>query len=241
MKALRFKLSGRTACFRRAEFNSYTYFTYNNIHKPALLGMLGAILGYGGYSQQKEEDTYPEYYQRLNEIKVSIVPVNNNYGVFSKKIQVFNNSVGYASFEDGGNLVVREQWLENPCWYIYILDDGSQEYNKLKEFLLEGKAFYIPYLGKNDHTAQITETTIVDVESSESEYIDSIVVGDNVKYGEEIEGMEAEYLVKEKVPVAMDSLYNSAIYKKSFYTNLEYDRDTIDMVYSDGKYRLFFF
>ena len=47
--------------------------------------MLGAILGYGGYSQQKEEDTYPEYYQRLNEIKVSIVPVNNNYGVFSKK------------------------------------------------------------------------------------------------------------------------------------------------------------
>ena len=128
-----------------AEFNSYTYFTYNNIHKPALLGMLGAILGYGGYSQQKEEDTYPEYYQRLNEIKVSIVPVNNNYGVFSKKIQVFNNSVGYASFEDGGNLVVREQWLENPCWYIYILDDGSQEYNKLKEFLLEGKAFYIPY------------------------------------------------------------------------------------------------
>ena len=100
---------------------AYTYFTYNNIHKPALLGMLGAILGYGGYSQQKEEDTYPEYYQRLNEIKVSIVPVNNNYGVFSKKIQVFNNSVGYASFEDGGNLVVREQWLENPCWYIYIL------------------------------------------------------------------------------------------------------------------------
>ena len=90
MKALRFKLSGRTACFRRAEFNSYTYFTYNNIHKPALLGMLGAILGYGGYSQQKEEDTYPEYYQRLNEIKVSIVPVNNNYGVFFfKKYRYF--------------------------------------------------------------------------------------------------------------------------------------------------------
>ena len=49
------------------------------------------------------------------------------------------------------------------------------------------------------------------MESSESEYIDSIVVGDNVKYGEEIEGMEAEYLVKETVPVAMDSLYNSVL------------------------------
>ena len=70
MKALRFKLSGRTACFRRAEFNAYAYFTYNNIHKPALLGMLGAILGYGGYSQQKKEEQYPEYYQRLKEIKV---------------------------------------------------------------------------------------------------------------------------------------------------------------------------
>ena len=215
MKALRFKLSGRTACFRRAEFNAYAYFTYNNIHKPALLGMLGAILGYGGYSQQKKEEQYPEYYQRLKEIKVSIVPLNSNR-----------------------NLVVREQWLENPCWYIYILDDGSHEYNKLKEFLLEGKAFYIPYLGKNDHTAQITETTIVDMESSESRYIDSIVVGDNVKYGKKIIG---KYMVKETVPVKLDEEYNFAVYEKSFYTNLEYDRDTIDMIYSDGKYRLFFF
>lgn len=238
MKALRFKLSGRTACFRRAEFNAYAYFTYNNIHKPALLGMLGAILGYGGYSQQKKEEQYPEYYQRLKEIKVSIVPLNSNKGVFSKKIQAFNNSVGYALTNGSRNLVVREQWLENPCWYIYILDDGSHEYNKLKEFLLEGKAFYIPYLGKNDHTAQITETTIVDMKSSESRYIDSIVVGDNVKYGKKIIG---KYMVKETVPVKLDEEYNFAVYEKSFYTNLEYDRDTIDMIYSDGKYRLFFF
>ena len=48
-------------------------------------------------------------------------------------------------------------------------------------------------------------------------------------------------MVKETVPVKLDEEYNFAVYEKSFYTNLEYDRDTIDMIYSDGKYRLFFF
>jgi CRISPR-associated protein Cas5h len=125
MKAISFKLSGKTACFRKPDVNVYTYFTYNNIHKPALLGLLGAIIGLGGYTQLHDEneqlkkakqplnDKYPEFYEKLQNLKVSIVPLAPN-GYFSKKIQTFNNSVGYASFEQGGNLVVREQWLENP-------------------------------------------------------------------------------------------------------------------------------
>ena len=243
MKALKFKLSGKTACFRKAEFNSYAYFTYNNIHRVALLGLLGAILGYGGYNQQKKEDDFPEFYARLKNLKISIVPLSDNYGVFPKKIQYFNNSVGYASQEEGGNLVVKEQWLENPCWEIYILDDESQEYNKLKEYILQGKAVYIPYLGKNDHTAQITEATVVDVESSESGFIDSIVIGKNIKYDtDEIKNDDIDgFLAIEYAPVKMDSTYNFAIQEKSIYTNFEYDRSNIDNVYSSGGYNLFFF
>ena len=168
MKAISFKLSGKTACFRKPDVNVYTYFTYNNIHKPALLGLLGAIVGFGGYTQLFEknrdlkkgsleyDDGYPEFYKKLQHLKVSITPLAPN-GYFSKKIQTFNNSVGYASFEQGGNLIVREQWLENPQWQIMILDDGSEEFTKISEYLLGGKSVFIPYLGKNDHIAKIDE------------------------------------------------------------------------------------
>lgn len=50
MQALKFTLSGKTAFFRRPEVNTYYYFTFGNIHKVALLGIFGAILGYQGYN-----------------------------------------------------------------------------------------------------------------------------------------------------------------------------------------------
>jgi len=53
-------------------------------------------------------------------------PDVNAYVYFSKKIQIFNN----ASKEIGGNLIVREQWLENAKWQIIVFDDGSNEYNR---------------------------------------------------------------------------------------------------------------
>src|SRR5699024_7809318 len=97
MQVLKFALSGRTAFFKKPDVNAFYYFTYGNIHKIALLGIFGAILGYGGYNQQKES-TYPEFYDKLKDIKISIVPKNDK-GYISKKMQIFNNSVGYASKE----------------------------------------------------------------------------------------------------------------------------------------------
>ena len=52
MKVLGFTLSGKTAFFKNPEVNSYVYFTYGNIHKIALLGIFGAILGYGGHTKK---------------------------------------------------------------------------------------------------------------------------------------------------------------------------------------------
>ena len=53
MKAVRFTLRGKSAFFKKPEVNTYYYFTYGQIHKVALLGMLGAIAGYNGYAQKK--------------------------------------------------------------------------------------------------------------------------------------------------------------------------------------------
>ena len=71
------------------------------------------------------KENYPEFYNRLKDIKILIEPLCKK-GVISKKVQVFNNSVGYASQELGGNLIVKEQWLENPSWNIYVLLDTEE-------------------------------------------------------------------------------------------------------------------
>ena len=81
MKALKFTLSGKSAFFKIPEVNSYLYYTYGQIHRVALLGVLGAILGFKGYSSKRKE--YPEFYERLKELEISILP-NAINGVFPK-------------------------------------------------------------------------------------------------------------------------------------------------------------
>lgn len=193
MEAISFKLSGKTAHFKKPDVNSYAYFTYNNIHKPALLGLLGAVLGLKGYTQLYDEferlktkaseakgkekkelsfqaenvkQRFPEYYEKLHNLKISIKPLSEK-GYFNKNIHSFNNSVGYASKEQGGNLIIREQWLENPQWQILILDDDSIErelFDRLKDYLFNSKTEFIPYLGKNDHPAKIIDCELISME-----------------------------------------------------------------------------
>ena len=180
MEALKFTLSGDSAFFKDNVINT-VYLTYGNIHRVALLGIFGAILGYGGYSKQndmlkkknKKKPDYPEFYEKLKDIKISIVS-NGKNGYFNKKLQTFNNSVGYASKEEGGNLIVKQFWLENPSWGIYILLD-CDEAKKIADYMQNRKAIYLPYLGSNDHLANIMDVEIIDIEekmSSEDETIE---------------------------------------------------------------------
>lgn len=60
MEALQFTLSGKDAFFKKPEVNTYHYYTFGQIHKVVLLGMFGAILGYGGYAQKKWESPKKE-------------------------------------------------------------------------------------------------------------------------------------------------------------------------------------
>lgn len=249
MKALSFELSGKTACFRKPDVNQYAYFTYNNIHKPALLGLLGAILGFGGHTQLHNKNRgkkpnqldynpgFPEYYEKLRELKISISPLAPN-GYFSKKIQVFNNSVGYASKEAGGNLIVREQWLEDPSWQIMILDDGSEVYQQLKEYLIKSKAVFIPYLGKNDHPAKILEVEEVELSTElfldEGQYIDSLFIKNFKKLdGWQKEG-ETPYVFQEVSPMRLQHEYHFYEYETLVFTNYEIE-DIPKETYSHGQ------
>lgn len=258
MEILRFTLSGKQAFFKKPEVNSYYYFTYGNIHKIALLGIFGAILGYGGYTQMQEfvkekkrmelSPGFPEFYERLRELKLSILPdAACKNGVIPKKIQTFNNSVGYASREQGGNLIIKEQWLEEPKWEICVLVD-SEEAERVKESICQKKCIYYPYLGKNDHLADISNVRVETAKTVESERarLNCLTPKEEAAAVEpdfdEEEEMDTYYTFKyeEALPCGMDAWTNHYIMKTFIFTDalVEIKADVYQL--EDGKKILFY-
>lgn len=241
MDILKFSLGGRTAFFKKPEVNTYFSFTFGNIHKVALLGIFGAILGYKGYSDSKIDNMdLPEFYEKLRDIQASIVPMNE-VGYFNKKIQQFNNSVGYASKELGGNLIVKEQWIENPSWDVYVKLDSDIAI-ELADSIMNNKCVYVPYLGKNDHTADISNTAILKDCSLAKNYlrIDSLFLNDKVEYGD-IEDYEEEYFdvnefkYEESLPVGLDEKTQMYFYDVFVNTNLPLERYHDEVYEVNGK------
>lgn len=222
MESLRFTLSGKTAFFKKPDVNTYLYFTYGNIHKVALLGIIGAILGFKGYNLQDDRE-YPEFYEKLKEIKVAIIP-KNAQGYISKKVQTFNNSVGYASKEEGGNLIIKEQWLEEPSWQVFILLEDSKLSEEITDRFLTGRYKYIPYLGKNDHFASITDVEVVEMEvATKVSKIDSLFPKENVELLMDDFGFEddEQWKYEENLPVGIEEHQNQYLFKKMCFTNMK--------------------
>lgn len=142
---------------KKPDTNDPIYMTFNMLHKPSLLGILGAIIGEKGFQKHGE---MPEYYKKLKDLKVSIAPLEedgNNYhenGNFAKTNIKYSNTTGFAnkSEKDGGdNLLITEQTLVAPafkCWI--LLNLGNEIEAKIYCYLKENKAEYLPYMGKNE-------------------------------------------------------------------------------------------
>jgi CRISPR-associated protein Cas5h len=248
MRALKFNLSGETAFFKKPDVNTYLYFTYGNIHKIAVLGIIGAVIGLKGYNQQDKE-TYPEFYKELCNLKITIVP-NDEKGYIPKKIQTFNNSVGYASQEEGGNLIVKEQWLEKPSWDIYILSNENTFVKDIEESFLNSNFTYIPYLGKNDHFANIKDVEILELqEADKTEKVHSLFLKtyfDFIKDQDiEFSLMDYEYeerwKYEEKLPVALEENTNQYITESFVFTNMKVILKEKYNLYSYKEKVLFFF
>jgi CRISPR-associated protein Cas5h len=264
MKILKFSLEGKTAFFKKPDVNTYVYFTYGNIHKISLLGIFGAILGYKGYNQMKNDNSlrksnkknsedivFPEFYSRLQNIKISISPKNKN-GFIPKKVQIFNNSVGYASKEQGGNLIIKEQWLENPAWDIYLLVD-NEESEKISEYILNNKCVYQPYLGKNDHYANIKEAELLEEihikEVKDIDKIDSLcpkklfeidLLADEPDDFSDEEIVE-NFKYEEQLPIGLDENTNMYILENLLYTNMKLiNKDNITIYKVQNKNIAFF-
>lgn len=224
MKALRFRLSGKTGFFKQPDVNTYLYYTYGQIHRVALLGLLGAILGYKGYNE-KDREKHPEFYKKLKDLKISIVSEGND-GIFDKKLQIFNNSTAFASNEEGGNLIVKQVWLENPSWLVYILLDNDQS-KSIEEYILNKKTIFTPYLGTNDHMANISDCEIVDIEKSNAKIINSLFWDEDFK----LRLKSKIYKYEENLPFFLEEDTERYIRKKTLVSNGEVrkksDKDVI--------------
>lgn len=182
---VKFELSGDFAFFRKPDVNTIIRLTYPHIHKVALLGILGAICGYDGYIKQKEEKTdFPEFYEKLKDINVAIVSQKKYFNIFT------NTDVDYTGFTNkDGNMIIKEQWLENPKWDIYLLLDNlsTSVQNYLMNSLINNKFIYTPYLGRNSHFANISNIKIFDDYkkiNKKSVIIKSIIYGDSINFQE---------------------------------------------------------
>lgn len=159
-KVISFDLFGDFGFFKKPFSNEKLdlYLTFNMLHKPALLGILGAVLGLPGYKKYGE---LPEYYEKLSSLKIGIEPIEKNEktgkvfhekGIFPKFSVKYNNAVGYANSQ-GGILNIHEQLLLSPAYRCYILLDYAIEaglQSQLEDYLANGYAVYLPYFGKNE-------------------------------------------------------------------------------------------
>lgn len=263
MQVLRFELKGETAFFKKPDVNSYAYFTYSHIHKVALFGILGAILGLGGYAQQydvnfpltgnrkqaKDTQIFPEFYNVFQHARVSIVP-HGDRGYFAKKVQIFNNTVGYASQEEGNVLNVREQWLEKPHWTIYVAGDeglNAAVFAKLSEAVLQSQSVYLPYLGKNDHPAALSNPVLLELsQAGQIQYIDSLHRSDTISYeARRVKSGQGKHFFKEFMPVALNAENNGYVFHPLVLTNHGIDPESItekdfDSLYRDGERVVYF-
>lgn len=136
---------------KKPDINEGIYLTYNLLHKPALLGILGAVAGLGGYGRPDymRPERILEYRRKLAGVRVAIAPLHADRGNFRKAVIRYTNTVGYAN--DGSTLIVAEQTLIGPAYRTWLLlDDADETQALLLARLRAQQAEYVPYLGKNE-------------------------------------------------------------------------------------------
>ena len=229
--------------FKKPDAN-ITYLTYEYIPKPALLGLLGSIIGLKGYTKNVQ---IPEFYQKLEPLKTGIQPLelaNHSLPIvsddflpirepFLKTFVTDNNYHGYGSYELGGNLIVTEQILIRPAFRIYVRrgEVDKDIFSNLIENLKNQRSYYIPYMGKNDFPASFIYEGELTYKRAKVENIKiSTLFFMDIISREGTSGLEEEtfYKIYHNYPYCReDQQYK---YKKAIYSNARFhiDRNILD-------------
>lgn len=230
-----FDLRADFACFKKPDINEGTILTFNCLHKPALLGILGAIVGLKGYSKKGE---FPEYYQAFKDLPIGIEPIEGYHekGNFSKTNIKYTNTVGYANAD--GTLIITEQTLIKPAFRCYIMIDDKIDHQAiLKDRIFKGESIYLPYLGKNEFSASWDIDTVKEYQFDEvkeltnsyevsSLFIKSFVVKDSMaEVSEEFNFLDMNepkeiFVYFERLPIGFDNKLFQYQLEKFSFTNV---------------------
>lgn len=150
-KLISFDLKADFGFFKKPDVNDGLQLSYNMLHKPALLGILGAIAGLKGYT---ELGKLPEYYERLAPgLLIGLAPLQDYHerGNFGRTVIAYTNTVGYAN-EDGGTHIIYEHTLIKPAYRCYLLLDTTYnaDHAQLYQQITSHSAVFVPYFGKNE-------------------------------------------------------------------------------------------
>jgi len=203
---------------KKPDTNEPMYLTFNMIHKPFVLGLLGAILGERGF---QENEVLPDYYIKLKDTPIGIMPLNTEKGNFQKTVITYNNGVGYASKETGGNLIITEQTLVKPSYRIYLLTDNQPLIRRIQKH----EAEFLPYLGKNDFSLWWENIQTYDYEEFEPQgsykvnsiFIKKTIVKDGVEREDDMDFLDMnltgdEFMYFERLPTG----YNEELYQYEY-------------------------
>lgn len=228
MEILKFKLSGQGASFTRPHFNSIIS-SYSHIHKVALLGMLGAIIGIE--KEKNERVGLPKFYKELNSLKISIVP---NKRKFFTTNDFVVESTGFCN--DGSNYLANYQTLLNPCWDIYIMKNDNKHYENIKEKLIKKEAVYPPYLGRNHWIANISEVEVLKGVITKDIYqIDSLFIKEDIQTEENDDFLIKRIYFKEFMPVGFHEVLEQYEEKPLVYTNDIVIKSAVDLIDCNGR------
>ena len=232
MKAVRFTLSGDFAFFKKPEHNmlgnrsEVGRITFNQIPKTAILGIFGSILGLSSFNGGNE------YYEKLSDITVSIIPKNPH---FLHTTHQYIDHTGMLYFDKGKstrNLLFSEDVLVAPSWDI-VLDDGNLK-EDIADSLLRGRSMCHLYLGKNEFFAKIDNVKEISLEkvskeeTDEFETFSSIFVSNEELTEDDFKtSLSEHFFYKEFLPYGFDEK-NEYFYKPHYFTDYDVKTDKID-------------
>jgi len=254
IKLISFDLKADMGFLKKPDINDGIYLTYNMLHKPALLGILGAIAGLKGYN---ENSKWPEYYDKLKHLKIGIEPLNCEKGNFQKTTIGYNNTTGFAN--DDGNLQITEQVIIAPSFRCYLLLNIENLVEQtLYERIKNQQSEFLPYLGKNDFLAwwekgSVTEYKFDNRKPVESFKIKTVFCKKDTKVKNEKEdafvgfdifsdslGEDEVFFYFEKLPIGFNELLFQYELADFSYTTTKFKKETnISNLYyliSDSQY-----
>lgn len=238
-KLISFDLFADMGFLKKPDINEKIYLTFNMLHKPTVLGLLGAIVGLKGFVKNNE---LPEYYNVFSQLPVGIKPIGDGCenGNFQKTVTTYTNTIGFANSE--GNLIVSEQTLINPAYRIFLLLDLDNEHEKtLCDRILNQEAEFIPYLGKNDYSAwwnlnSVREYGFSEFEGGKEFQIDTVFVKEKplvesvqkhkAKFRRNLSFLNGTFMYFERLPMAYDETLFQYSYADFAYTDWRLSKDS---------------